>query len=553
MKRTPDSLLHFVSFVMLICAAAFASAHEGGKEGGAPAAPLILGVIDFPNSGAEAAQDAFTRGVMLLHSFEFDDARAAFLEAQAADPGFAMAIWGEAMTLNHPLWQQQDRDTALEVLAKLAPKGKRRTTEREERYIGAIQVLYGEGSKNQRDVAYMNSMRRIYEDYPDDLEAASFYALSILGSVYERDFRTYMKAAAIAEEVFARQPKHPGAAHYLIHSYDDPIHAPLGLRAARAYSEIAPAAAHAQHMVSHIYTSLGMWDEVVKANKTAVRVSEDSMRRAGKPLAMRSKHALHWLEYALLQEGRLDEARDTLLLMKEDLAVSPIPYQKRHSAMMRASYVVEDPLGDSVLAPIEPAEMPLEDLAVDAFATCFASIARGDLEAAGAELGRLQHRIGQTKVLSVEEGLHEDDSATSEAGYKNATIIARELQSLLYFHAGDVEGALGLLAAAVDDENSRPLAYGPPEVPKPASELMGEMLLALDRPADAAGNFEQSLARNTNRTLSLLGLARAQEALGDVAASATWQEIDKNWRGDAAAFRATRYSWLPAANTMATQ
>jgi tetratricopeptide (TPR) repeat protein len=553
MKRMSEPLTNLMLIVALVFAVPIASADEDGKRGDRASAPLILGVIDFPNSGAAAAQDAFERGVMLLHSFEFDDARAAFREAQVIDPGFAMAIWGEAMTLNHPLWQQQDRDTALEVLTKLPPKGKRKTTQREERYIAAIQVLYGEGSKNQRDVAYMNTMRRIYEDYPDDLEAASFYALSILGSVYERDFRTYMKAASIAEEVFARQPKHPGAAHYLIHSYDDPIHAPLGLPAARAYSEIAPAAAHAQHMVSHIYTSLGMWDEVVNANRTAVRVSEDSMRRAGKPVAMRSKHALHWLEYALLQQGRLDEARDTLLLMKEDLAAAPVAYQRRHSALMRASYVVEEPRGDSILAPVDPAGLPLEDLAVDAFASCFASIARGDLEDAGSELAKLQDRIGKTKVLRVEEGLHEDDSATSEDGFKIATIIARELQSLLYFHAGDAESALGLLAVALDDENSRPLAYGPPEVPKPASELMGEILLALDRPQDAAAKFEQSLSRNTNRTLSLLGLARAQEAAGDVAAAETWQKIAGNWHGDAAVLRGMRYSWLPAATTMATQ
>ena len=266
------SLLAVISFFTM----ASAWAHDGEEEESL-SPPLILGVLDFPNSGSENAQDAFERGVKLLHSFEFDDARAAFVEAQEVDPGFAMAIWGEAMTLNHPLWAQQDRETALEVLAKLPLRGDRNTTEREERYLDAVFVLYGEGDKPSRDVAYMDTMRQLHEDYPEDLEAAAFYSLSILGSVYERDFRTYMKAASIAEEVFAKQPKHPGAAHYLIHSYDDQIHAPLGLRAAREYSKIAPAASHAQHMVSHIYSSLGMWDEVVEANITAVKVSEDSM------------------------------------------------------------------------------------------------------------------------------------------------------------------------------------------------------------------------------------------------------------------------------------
>lgn len=551
MNRIPNHPLISALVFVLLWNLPVAYSHDGDEE--SLTAPLILGVLDFPNSGAEAAQEPFERGVMLLHSFEFDDSRVAFLEAQEIDPGFAMAIWGEAMTLNHPLWKQQDRDTALEILTKLPPKGKRNTTEREERYVGAIQVLYGEGSKNERDFAYRDAMRRIYEDYPDDLEAAAFYALSILGSVYERDFRTYMLAASIAEEVFARQPKHPGAAHYLIHSYDDQIHAPLGLRAARAYSEIAPAAAHAQHMVSHIYTSLGMWDEVIAANRTAVRVSEDSMRRMGRPIAMRNKHSLHWLEYALLQRGRFSEARDTLLIMKDDVAALPILYQERHSAMMRASYAVADPQGENILGPVDPTELALDHRAVDIFATGFTMIANGDLDEAQAELNALQKQIDSVRVLTVEEGLHEDDSATSEDGYKIATIIARELESLLHFHAGEFDRALDVLAAAVADENTRPLTYGPPHVPKPSNELMGEMLLVLDRPADAIPHFEQSLARNTSKTLSLLGLARAHEAVGDAATLETWQKIEANWQGDTATLRALRYSWLPTVNTMATK
>ena len=551
MNRIPSHLLTGALAVALLWLITAVNADDEHDKSLSP--PLILGVLEFPNSGAEGAQDAFERGVMLLHSFEFDDSRVAFLEAQEIDPGFAMAIWGEAMTLNHPLWKQQDRDTALEILAKMSPKDERKTTEREERYIGAIEVLYGEGGKNERDLAYRDAMREMYEDYPDDLEAAAFYALSILGSVYERDFRTYMLAASVAEEVFARQPKHPGAAHYLIHSYDDQIHAPLGLRAARVYSKIAPTAAHAQHMVSHIYTSLGMWDEVISANRTAVRVSEESMRRMGRPVANRNKHSLHWLEYALLQQGRLDEARETLAIMKEDVAALPNLLQQRHSAMMRASYAVADPLGQNSLEPADHTELPLEIRAVDMFATAFMMIVYGDLDEAQAELNVLQKQIDSARILTVEGGLHEDDSATSEDGYKIATIIARELQSLLLFHAGDVNGAISILEAAVADENTRPLTYGPPHVPKPTSELMGEMLLTLDRPADAIPHFEQSLARNTSKTLSLLGLARAQEAVGHAAAAETWQRADENWQEDIATLRSKEYTWLPAINAIATQ
>jgi tetratricopeptide (TPR) repeat protein len=532
-------------FIVLVFAlSALAGAHEGDDEDGASLPPLILGVLDFPNSGSDEAQDAFERGVMLLHSFEFDDSRTAFLEAQEIDPGFAIAIWGEAMTLNHPLWHQQNREEALRVLAKLPHRGESDITAREQRFVDAVLVLYGEGSKPQRDLAYMDAMREIYIDYPNDLEAASFYGLSVLGSVYERDFRTYMKAAAILEEVFAKQPKHPGAAHYLIHSYDDQVHAPLGLRAARVYNEIAPAASHAQHMVSHIYTSLGQWDKVVTANENAVRVSEESMIRAGKPVANRSKHALHWLQYALLQQGRLADARDTMVIMRDDLAAVTNLNQQQHSVYMRASYIAEDPAGEQVLDPVESAELPLGGLAIDVFASGYRYVAMGDLESAQSELESLRKANSEARVLTVEEGLHEDDSATSEDGYNIATILADELQALLLFHAGDTDDALRLLGDAAMRENERPLEYGPPYIPKPCSELLGEMLLTLDRPDEAMPHFQQALHRNTSRTLSLMGLARTQEAVGDPAAAETWQRVRANWQGDPKDLAQLQYEWL---------
>ncbi len=543
-----DAVLVFV----VVATLAFTSqpfAHDQDEHDDASLPPLILGVLDFPNSGAAAAQDAFSRGVMLLHSFEFDDAHSTFLAAQAIDPGFAMAIWGEAMTFNHPLWAQQNREEALKALAKLGPRGSLQATAHEQRYLDAAATLYGEGSKQQRDIAYMEAMRSLREDYPDDLEAAAFYGLSILSSVYKRDFRTYMKAASVLEEVFAKQPQHPGAAHYLIHSYDDPVHAPLGLRAARAYSKIAPSASHAQHMVSHIYTSLGMWDEVVTANQNAVRVSEDSMRRAGKPIANRSKHALAWLQYALLQQGRIDEAREAMVLMHTDIAEVQNGRQQYHNTLMRSIFIIEDPTAEQILATQDTSKFPLDDKAVEAFASGFRYMALNDLDSARYELKSLQKNIAAAKVLSVAEGLHEDGNATSEDGYNIATIFARELQALIYFREGDAETALQLLADAAEDENARPMEYGPPYVSKPSSELMGEMLLALDRPGEAIAHFEAALDRNTGRTLSLLGLARAQEAAGDPAAQETWRILEGSWKADMEKLRQTDYVWLSSGET----
>ena len=520
-------------------------AHEAEvHENDAP--PLILGVLDFPNSGADEAQDAFDRGVKLLHSFEFDDARDAFVEAQEIDPEFVMAIWGEAMTRNYPIWANQERDEALEVLSKLAPRGERKASAREERYLDAVFTLYGEGDKPTRDIAYMNAMQKMYEDYPYDLEAAAFYSLSILGSVYERDFRTYMKAASIAEEVFAKQPKHPGAAHYMIHSYDDQIHAPLGLRAAREYSKIAPNASHAQHMVSHIYTSLGMWDEVIAANRTSVKVSEDSMKRAGREQARRSKHALHWLEYGLMQQGRFDEARDTLAIMKEDALALPIGGNLRHAGYMRASYAVEVPHGERILPPTDTSELGLYDVALECFSTAFLAIVNGDSETAHGELASLDMEIDAAQVLSVEEGLHESDTGESEEDYLLASVIARQIDALLKFRRGDTDEALVLIMSAAAAESSQPMYYGPPHVPKPSNELAGEMLLSLGRPEEAIAYFTESLNRSTARTQSLLGLARAQEAVGDPQAAKTWQALETNWRGDINDIRDLEYSWLSA-------
>ena len=541
LRATP---LYSLALVGLLLVTAPTYAHDVPGEIDHSLPPLILGVLDFPNSGDAAAQDAFSRGVMLLHSFEFDDARAAFLEAQAIDPGFAMAIWGEALTLNHPLWQEQDREEALNVLAKLAPRGALELSERENRYLDAVHTLYGDGSKRERDLAYMDAMRGIYETYPDDLEAASFYALSILGSVYERDFRTYMRAAAILEEVFAKQPQHPGAAHYMIHSYDDQIHAPLGLRAARAYSQIAPSASHAQHMVSHIYTSLGMWDDVVTANENAVRVSEEAMLRSGKSIANRSKHSLSWLQYALLQQGRIAEARETMETMRDDFAEVQSGGNRYHSMLMRSIYIAEDPLAEQILESPDLEKSALDDQAVDSFATGFRYIAMNDLDGARIELESLQKKVNAAKVLSVEEGLHETPNATSADGYKIATILARELRAIIQFKEGNTSSALQLLAEAAADENSRPMEYGPPYISKPCGELMGEMLLTLDRPGEAISWFEQALEHNTGRTLSMLGLLRAQEAIGDPAAAETRLKLTSSWKADAAALNATEYVWL---------
>ena len=214
-----------------------------------------------PPNGA----NPYARGLYLLHNFEYGTAAAAFRDAQKADPDNVMAYWGEAMTYNHPLWAEQDRTAARAVLARLGPDPSARRSKsrssKEAGWLDAVEALYGSGGKVERDAAYHLRMKALFEADPSDIDARTFYALATLGLASEgRDTALYMKSAALLEEALPSYPDHPGLLHYMIHSYDDPVHAPLGERAAARYAKVAPDAGHAQHMISHIYLALGRWD-----------------------------------------------------------------------------------------------------------------------------------------------------------------------------------------------------------------------------------------------------------------------------------------------------
>jgi tetratricopeptide (TPR) repeat protein len=507
----------------------------------AGAAALDLGQLDFPNSGAPAAQEAFLTGALLLHSFEYDDAATAFREAQAIDPAFALAYWGEAMTENHPIWVEQDLDGARAALAKLGASREERLakapTERERVYLEAVEILYGEGTKEERDLAYEQAMGRWSVAHAEDLEAKAFHALAILGTAQgERDFPIYMKAAALAEEIFAVNPQHPGAAHYLIHSYDDPIHAPLGRRAARVYAEIAPAATHAQHMISHIFLALGDWSGNVAANEKAVAVSEERLRRLGQPQHKRSHHALDWLAYGYLQQGRWAVARERLEAMRADLTAAPeVPNHQWYYAHMRAAYLVETRRWAEAppRAPLGGVTITAE--AADRFVEGWAALERGDRPAAAVETAALRARLAaaEQKVAEGAGGHHTDLFTVSQPRDLDvARVILAELEGLTLEAEGDLAGALARLAEAARLEDAKPLDFGPPEVVKPAHELLGEALLAAGRPAEARAEVARALELAPRRALALLGLARSAAAVGDeAAAAATYQELAVIWAG----------------------
>jgi tetratricopeptide (TPR) repeat protein len=527
-----------------------------------------LGEIHFPTSGAAQAQPDFARGVLLLHSFEYDDAAAAFRDAERRDPGFAMAYWGEAMTCNHPLWRQQDREAARAVLARLAPTPEARLarapTAREKGYLAAVEMLYGEGDKASRDRLYADAMERLAASDPGDLEAASFYALALLGTCETgREVPTYMRAAAVAEEVFARSPRHPGAAHYLIHAYDDPVHAPLGLRPARAYARIAPAAAHALHMPSHIFLALGMWDDVATSNEASWAASEARRLRLRLPLEERGYHAFSWLEYAYLQQGRWRDARGLLAAMAEDAASSGSARTREHLALMQAGYRVETRRWrEDAGGPLPDLGGLGEDIAAAAlFAHGMAALRSGDAGEARRDLAAIDQRLAAAPAAPGAAAApaawgpaagHASHGATAAGSYgasgaspaqRSAAILRAELAGLLLLDGGKRSAAgadarqqeLAALERAAADEDAMSYEFGPPVVVKPAHELAGEVLLDLGRPAEARRHFEQALSRAPRRSLSLLGLARAAARAGDAAAAGrAYADLRRSWqRADA--------------------
>jgi hypothetical protein len=492
-----------------------------------------LGRIDFPTSGSAEAQKYFLRGVLLLHSFEFEDAADEFRAAQKIEPGFAMAYWGEAMTRNHPLWMERDRDAAVEALKRLGatPEARRAKapTAREKGYLDAVEALYGEGEKADRDGAYAESMRRLHEKYAEDLDAASFYALSLLGTTEgKRDIPTYMKAAGIAEEVFAKNPLHPGAVHYLIHCYDDPVHAPLGMRVARVYAKIAPAAGHALHMPSHIFFASGMWEEAAASNAAAWKASLERSQRKKLGPDDHNYHALLWLEYANLELGRYADARRALALIEKDAAESKSTRARSHLAMMRAAYLVETRQWDGDTARLSAAADDLPQKGLALFVEGARALERRDRAAAEKALADLQavakaNAEGSHSGTGMSYMMHRSSGADA--------VMAKELEAKLLFTRGETDRALALGREAASAEDTLNFEFGPPVVVKPAHELLGEMLLEAKRASEARREFETSLSKTPGRALALLGLARSAAQSGDAAAARqAYGELAKVWR-----------------------
>jgi tetratricopeptide (TPR) repeat protein len=496
---------------------------------GANAQESQLGRVEFPTSGSPQAQAHFLRGLAALHSFWYEEALEAFRESTKGDPDFMMGYWGEAMTYNHPLWSEQDPAAARLVLAKI--KDTPKLTARERAYLDAVKVLYGDGDKRARDTAYSAAMEKIYRAYPDDLDAAAFYSLSLLGltSPSDKSYRLHAQAGAIALEVYQKNPNHPGAAHYIIHAFDDPEHAILALPAARRYATIAPEAHHARHMPSHIFLQLGMWPEAAASNEAAWESSDAWMKRKNLSLSVRDYHSLHWLMYAYLQQGRYKKAEELLGLMKKAMSESTYDnklrpgYYENNWANMAASFIVETESWDRVMELFPPGKPGTEQTGTNGQhgashgATVRTSMASQNLP-----------RFIFGLAMAMKAGIIEAHSLTS--------VNDLEVQALSFSMQKNHAAAIDLMKKATALEEERGAPYGPPTLIKPSHELFGEILLRAGQPKEAIEKFQVALLRQPNRARSLLGLARAFAQSGDTATAKTtytklldqWKDADAN-------------------------
>ncbi len=509
MKRLACLLL----FVSLFTFAAFADDdhdhqhHEALTE-------TQLGTVHFPISCAASVQKPFARGVALLHSFWYEEAEKEFLQIAKDDPHCAMAHWGIAMSIWHQLWNEPDASVIKRGLGearaanKLAegPPFAKPATPREKAYIAAILAFYDSGASDHAvsAQAYSDAMKQVYERFPDDHEAAVFYALSLLASEPHHDetFANRLAAAKILEPLFAVEPDHPGVAHYLIHAYDKPQLAERGIPAARRYAQVAPAAPHALHMPSHIFARVGLWQDDINSNLASVAATRKTaaMGMGGEGHQF---HAMDFLFYAYLQSGREADAR---ALMHE---VKAMPE-------MHDMYGVGfDPhlATEAQFAALYPLEM--RDWATAAALTPMAVPGTTEdstgywAKAIGA--AHLHQPEEVRKDVSAIEAIHQKFVSEKKNDFAEATENdLKQAQAWLDFAEGKYDDAVETLRPIADKED----ALGDEPQGIPTREMIAEILLEAKRPQQALAEYQTDLKLNPNRFNGLYGAARAAEAAG---------------------------------------
>ncbi len=461
-----------------------------------------VGTVNFPISCAGDVQKPFDRGVALLHSFWYEEAQKEFVDIAKDDPRCAMAHWGIAMSLWHQLWNEPDAKVIARGLSEVEIAEKMKSTPREQAYIAAMAAFYSRSDKLNhaaRAKAYSEAMKKVYKSYPDDHEAAAFYALSLLSS--DETLERRKEAAAILEKLFVIEPDHPGVPHYLIHAYDTPQLAELGIPAARRYAQIAPAAPHALHMPSHIFARVGLWQDDINSNLASIAATRKTaaMGMGGEGHQF---HAMDFLVYAYLQSGREEEAAkviDEVKTMPPTKNMYGMDFDVRLQSEERfeASYALE--LHDwKQAASLTPVSGDPDNRSATYLARAIGTARTGDV--AGA-----QKDIEELKSISkwlVEKNRKDD------ADFLDRQIA--EPQAWIAHAEGKDDDAIALLKPLADKETDGFSNTGY----LPAHELLADLLLEANRPQEALAAYQADLKLNPNRFDGLYGAARAAQEAG---------------------------------------
>ena len=482
-----------------------------------------VGEVTFETTCSPAAHAMFVKGAAWLHSFEYQQAESTFNQAAVADPSCAIAHWGAAMSLYHPLWAppsptelERGRASVAKALANPA------RSQRERDYIGAIAAFYADSETRDhasRVQAYSSAMRQLHERYPADHEATVFYALSeIAEGTLDSDpsFAREKQAAALLNQVLEAEPNHPGVTHYLIHTFDYPGLAEFAVPAAKRYASIAPSSPHAQHMPSHIFTRLGMWPESIASNLKSVAASQEILKRNNFAGGGREElHAMDYLAYAYLQTGQ-DAAAEGVLdhlnsMQKVDEAIFSVAFaataiparivlERRQWAQAANLTLPANVLGLAPLANFRFGEAHIH------FARAVGAARSGDVAAAKLEVDKLSE-IEQS--LTIPPGTYDWKAQVAiQRGIANAWLARAE---------GSDEEALQFMRAAADLDDATEKHPVTPGAILPAREQLGELLLELHQPAHALVAFKSSLTRAPARLAGINGAARAAAQAGEKA------------------------------------
>lgn len=487
-----------------------------------------LGTISLDVTGDKAAIPHFEKGLLLLHSFEYEDAREEFLKAQEIDPLMAMSYWGEAMTYTHPLWREQDFERGVAALNRLKlADTKNYSTELEKDFIESVEILYSEDPlKNNRDQRYAEFLGVLTEKYPRNHEVAAFYSLALLGSVpVGRDDTIYGQAAEVAQTILDENPKHPGALHYLIHSYDDPDHAYLAENAADNYSVVAPDASHALHMPSHIYVALGNWDKVVASNEHSYQASLNRMERKKLGHDARGYHAYHWLEYGYLQQERNDDAEKMVFDMRKYATEEPSIRGRTHLVYLKGTYLVETEKWDGQIAGIEVEikDMNIADRSRYNFLEGMQAFVKKDKVLLDEIINNMRADYELEALSIVDTNITVCTSQTGQEAIQSdideSETMAMQLQALSYWLMDDYEKTEEWLKMSIEEEDKLSYSYGPPIIQKPTHELYADWLMENNRADEALKHYKLTLNRAPNRVKALKGMEKAKADIIQKAAS----------------------------------